>query len=99
MIHARSEYKSTLRKNKFVYDRSETKRLETARLSNAKEYWKMLKCSTNITSKCSISSSDFFKYFKAINDPESVFYQPDEDVVFLKDRYFNSELDVMFFQN
>ena len=90
MIHARSEYKSTLRKNKFVYDRSETKRLETARL---------LKCSTNITSKCSISSSDFFKYFKAINDPESVFYQPDEDVVFLKDRYFNSELDVMFFQN
>ena len=78
---------------------NETKQLDTARLSNAKEYLKMVKGSTNINSKCALSSSDFLKYFKAINDPESVFYQPDEDVVFLKDRYFNSELDVMFFQN
>jgi len=60
MVHAISEYKRTLRKRKFIYDRNETKRLETARLSNAKEHWKMLKGSTNINSKCSISSSDFF---------------------------------------
>jgi len=38
----------------------------------------------------------FFKYFKAINYPDSVFYQPDEDVVFFNDRYLNGELDVMF---
>jgi len=85
-----------LRKTKFVYDRNETKRLETAQLSNTKEYWKMLKGSTNINSKCSLSSSDLFKYFKAINDPEFVFYQPDEDVVFFNDIYLNGELDVMF---
>ena len=55
----------------------------------------MLKCSTNINSKCSLSLSDFFKYSKVINDPDSVFYQPDEDVVFFNDRYLNGE-PVMF---
>jgi len=47
-------------------------------------------------SKYSVSSSDFYENFKAINDPDSVFYQPDKDVVFFNDSYFNGELDVMF---
>ena len=74
---------------------NETKQLDTARLSNAKEYWKMVKGSTNINSKCALSSSDFLKYFKAINDPDSVFYQPDEDVVFSNDRHLDDDQDVM----
>ena len=64
MIHARSEYKSTLRKKKFVYYKNETKRLEMARLSDANEYWKMLKGSTNINSKCTLSASDFLSILK-----------------------------------
>jgi len=74
---------------------NETKQLDTARLSNAKEYWKMVKGSTNINSKCALSSSDFLKYFKAIHDPDSVFYQPDEDVVFSNDRHLDDDQDVM----
>jgi len=35
--------------------------LETARLSNTKKYWNILKGSTNINSKFSLSSSDFLK--------------------------------------
>jgi len=46
--------------------------------------------------KCILTTCDFQTYFKAANDPESIFYQPDDDVLYFNDRYLNGELDVMF---
>jgi len=46
--------------------------------------------------KCILTTCDFQTYFKAANDPESIFYQPDDDVLYFNDRYLNGGLDAMF---
>ena len=38
----------------------------------------------------------FATYFKAINDPESRFFQADDDVLLFNERYVNGELQIMF---
>jgi len=43
LSHARSAYKTCIRKQRFMYDKTQTKRLEQARYKNAKQYWNMLK--------------------------------------------------------
>ena len=97
MVKARSEYKNTVRKKKFIYDKDQSKKLENARFSNAKSYWKMLRGSVvNKDCNCTLSANDFQQYFKAINDPDSCFYQPDEDVLYFNKRYLDGELNVMF---
>lgn len=35
IVQARSKYKNTVRKNEFIFDENETKKLEAARFSNA----------------------------------------------------------------
>ena len=40
--------------------------------------------------------STFEQYFKAINNPEVNFYQPDEDAILFNSRIIDSELQVMF---
>ncbi|XP_052772033.1 uncharacterized protein LOC128211362 isoform X1 [Mya arenaria] len=96
MVESRSLYKSTVRKKKCMYDKMQTKKLESVRLSNAKMYWKMLKGSV-VKEECgNLSNADFLQYFKAINDPDSTFYQPDEDILYFHDRYMNEELNIMF---
>jgi len=47
-------------------------------------------------SKCNLTTRDFQTYFKSVNYPESICYQPDDDVLYFNDRYLNGELDVMF---
>jgi len=49
-----------------------------------------------VNNKYSFSSTDFLDYFQSINDPDSVFFQPDEDVSQFNKRYVQGELDVMF---
>jgi hypothetical protein len=43
MVHARTKYKSCIRKCKMDYDRNETAKLTDAKHKNVKLYWKMLK--------------------------------------------------------
>ena len=74
MVLARSLYKKTIRKKKFVFDKKKTKLLENARFNNAKDYWKMLKGSVTQCSSNRLSTDNFVQYFKAINDPDSVFF-------------------------
>ena len=47
-------------------------------------------------SKCNLTTRDFQTYFKSVNYPESICYQPDDDVLYFNDRYLNGELDGMF---
>ena len=47
-------------------------------------------------SSTSLSASKFHNYFKVINDPNTVFYQADEDILHFNDRFFKSEIQIMF---
>ena len=87
IVESRSLYKTTIRKKKYAYDKNQTTKLENARLTNAKLYWKMVKNNTCKDNKQDISSRAFLNYFKSINDSNSRFYQAGEDVLFYQDRY------------
>ena len=56
----------------------------------------MLKGSVKPIKSSKLHTDDFVRYFKSINDPDSHFYQPDEDIVYFNERYLNDELHVMF---
>ena len=43
-----------------------------------------------------VSIVDFEDYFKAVNNPEDRFFQPDEDILYFNERYVNSEIQIMF---
>lgn len=95
MVSARSIYKKTLRQARYRYDCKQTKKLNDLRYKNAKDYWKLLKSAANV-SQPKISLNNFAAYFKAVNNPESDFYTPDEDVLHFYDRYVKGEIQVMF---
>ena len=69
-------------------------KLEAARFKNAKQYWSMLKNCYTRTNKNNFKSSQFYDYFKSINDPDSAFIQADDDI--FNERYLNGDLQVMF---
>lgn len=46
--------------------------------------------------KKTISSKTFAQYFKAISDPNSRFYQADDDILDFNERYMRGEFQVMF---
>lgn len=96
MVNARSEYKRVLRKCRYEYRKSQTEILEKSRFENAKDYWKLLKTMCPVSSSSKLKSHMFANYFKAINDPESRFFQADDDVLEYNERYINGELDTMF---
>ena len=53
------------------------------------------KCYTH-TNNSNLNSSQFYAYLKSINNPDSAFFQADEDVLIFNERYLNGELQVMF---
>ena len=58
-------------------------------------YWKLLKgLSTKKASRLNVSH--FEEYFRAIINPDSVFFQPDDDPIDFNERYLNGELQIMF---
>ena len=56
----------------------------------------MLKSLTESHSEKNLSADIFAEYFKAINDPDDVFFQADEDTVLFNERYVKGEFQVMF---
>ena len=71
-------------------------KLISAKLKNAKEYWKLLKESVSQPKPKGLSANDFDNYFKSINNPEDPFFQADEDVLYFNERFLNSEIQIMF---
>ena len=61
---------------------------EEARFKNAKEYWKLLK-GICIKKTSNLNVSHLEEYLKAVNNPNSVFFQPDEDAIDFNERYLN----------
>ena len=95
MTNARSEYKKTLNRSKFEFDTVQTQKLTKARVHNAKLYWRMLKQGACIQ-KSNIELNSFERYFKSVNNPDSQFFTPDEDILHFIDRYENDEFGIMF---
>ena len=96
MNKTRSKYKRTIRNAKYKDDKAKTAKLEKAQFQNAKEYWKMLKNLNESHSEKALSADIFADYFKAINDPNDTFFQPDEDAILFNKRYVKGEFQVMF---
>lgn len=96
MVKARSEYKKVLRQRRYEYKRDQSQILEKHRFDNAKNYWKLLKNLCPSNSSKTLTSKHFADYFRAINDPETRFFQADEDVLIYNERYLKGELGVMF---
>ena len=65
------------------------------RFKNAKEYWKLLKNISHLRQP-NITLDNFAAYFKAVNNTDSIFYTPDEDVTHFYERHVKGELQVMF---
>ena len=95
MVKARSEYKAILRKCRYEYDRERTSRFVNAGYKDARLYWNLLKESAVIKST-SVPLSSFEQYFRAVNNPEDRFYNPDEDVIYFNERYERNEFSVMY---
>ncbi len=74
-----------------------TDKLLEARVTNAKAYWKLLNETSGVNnSDCNISTDSFLRYFRAINDPESVFFQADDDIIQFNEIYLRTEIHIMF---
>ena len=82
MVNARSNFKTLIRKKRYMYDKAKTEKLISTKYHNAKAYWRLLKQTANKNIKHSISSKHFADYFKAVNDPDDRFYQVDDDILF-----------------
>ena len=96
MCKARSKYKHIIRNFFFESRKDNTLKLLKARVSNAKDYWKLLKGFSLGPNSTAVSADSFAKYFKTINNPESAFYQPDDDIIDFNNKYLNDELQIMF---
>ena len=96
MIIARSEYKKEVRHYNYKKGTERTNNLLKTKFKDAKQYWKLLKDSTTQNNPKNITSEKISDYFKAINNPEDPFFQPDEDIIYFNERFLNSEIQVMF---
>lgn len=96
MVRARTAFKSSARKFKTECQKHKTNKLIQSRFKDAKEYWRLLKQSQLGNQSNSLSADLFAEYFKAINNPDSQFYQADEDIIEFDRRFLNTETQVMF---
>ena len=93
-VRARSLFKSSVRKFKSECSKEKTKFINIC-YKNIKQYWKLLKQSQQTRNSKSLSADTFAKYFKAINDLQSPFYQAEEDIIsFNEVQVIFRELDV-----
>ena len=95
LVQARSKYKASLRKARYKYDVQQTEKLNKLRYKNARDYWKLLK-SVSTSGRANIPLTEFERYFKSVNNPDSKFYVADENILLNNDRYIRGEIDVMF---
>ena len=96
MVAARTEFKRSVRTYRFECRKQKTRNLLDLKYKNAKAYWKLLKDSQNTDNSNSLSAQKFRNYFKSINDPDTPYYQADEDIFQFNNRFLNSEVQIMF---
>ena len=90
MVKSRTEYKNTVGKFNYERDKHRSVKLLNAKLKNAKVYWKLLKSSV-VQPKPKDTSIVDFEDSKAVNNHEDPFFQPDEDIIYFKERYRDTD--------
>ena len=92
MIRARSEYKSTCKKQRRGYETKQTKKLLRPKLNNIKEYWKLLSRKGNTINSTIVTIDDFFYHFVSLSNPNGDFYVADDDVISNMNALLNDDL-------
>ena len=95
-VAARTEFKHSVRTYRFECRKQKARNLLDLKCKNAKAYWKLLKDSQNTNNSNSLLAQKFRNYFKSINDPDTPYYQADEDILQFNNRFLNSEVQIMF---
>ena len=95
MVKARSNYKKTIRQCRYAYDKQKTKKFCDSKYKNAKLYWNMRK-ELSYVKPANIALLSFEVYFKSVNNPDDLFYSPDEDILDFNERYVQGEFNVIF---
>ena len=93
-MESRTEYQTTLRTSRRNHVNDRTKILESYKYNNAKLYWKLLK-DTAKGKPPDLPLTSFEVYFKAVNNPDDPFFQPDEDVLYFNERFVRDEFQTV----
>ena len=96
MVHARANFKHIIRQKKYAHETRKTEKLVQYRTANPKEYWRLLKETTDNRSENSITSEEFENYFKGLSDPGDPFYVADEDIRQSNEQYENGRFQILF---
>lgn len=96
MINSRSKYKSLIRCKRYEYDKQRTKKLESVRLKNAKEYWKMLKGLSCPKKSRILMHHVLLIILRPLIIPTQYFFQPEDYILDFSERYMKGELQIMF---
>ena len=96
MVHARANFKHIIRQKKCAHETRKTEKLVPYRTANPKEYWRLLKETTDNRSENSITSEEFENYFKGLSDPGDPFYVADEDIRQSNEQYENGRFQILF---
>ncbi|MCG8045176.1 MAG: reverse transcriptase family protein [Candidatus Thiodiazotropha taylori] len=96
MVQSRSDYKSTIRKKKYEYEKCKTDRLVQCKASHPKEYWKLLKQAANSIDNINITSEQFEEYFRTLSDPGDPFYAADADIIEYNEQYERGDFQIIF---
>ena len=96
-VSSRKLFKDNVRKCKFEYEKTQTRKLINAKNSNPKEFWKMLGSFT-AHKKSNITSDEFANYFKKINNPIDQFFTADVNIADFISKHDNYELQDLFAQ-
>ena len=96
MVQARTRFKHVIRQKKISNEILKTEKLVHYRSDNPKEYWRLLKETTDNRSVNSITSEEFENYFRGLSDPDDPFYIADDDIKHNNEQYVNGMFQILF---
>ena len=94
MVTARNEFRACSRKCRALYDKERSNRLFTAKVTDPKQFWKLLK--ENSTIKTQLHANDFLEHFKIVNGDNTHNIPLSEDVDQYISQYESGELDIIY---
>jgi len=69
--------------------------LLNARHKNVKLYWRLLKEGNCNKTPQNISIDTFTRYFKSINDPNDIFFQAADDIIYFNEHIAQNQLEII----
>ena len=85
-----------IREKKISNEILKTEKLVHYRSDNSKEYWRLLKETTDNRTANSITSEEIEKYLRGLSDPDDPFYIADDDIKHNDEQYENGMFQILF---